>query len=90
MWQLKSNVDTDNVFEKIFEKAKYFRKVFKYKYFKFLNIKYKFILKKYLNTFNVWTHLIYYIFELDTLEYAPPWFWSVVIVMYLIMCIWNS
>ena len=27
--------------------------------------------------------------ELDTLLNMPPWFWSVVIVMYLIMCIWN-
>ena len=49
-------------FKKIFEQVKYFRKVFKYKYF-----------KKYLNTFkykciwpHVWTHLIYYSFE-----YAP-------------------
>ena len=27
--------------------------------------------------------------ELDTLLNMPPWFWSVVIVMYLMMCIWN-
>ena len=45
---VKRNVDNDNVFENIFENVKYFRKVFKYKYFLFLNYKY---LKKYLNTF---------------------------------------
>ena len=27
------DIDIDTVFEKIFEKVKYFRKVFKYKYF---------------------------------------------------------
>ena len=30
---------------KVFEKVKYFRKVFKYTYFKFLNIKYKYFKK---------------------------------------------
>ena len=32
-WVLENNVDTDSVFKKVFEKVKYFRKVFKYKYF---------------------------------------------------------
>ena len=35
---------------KVFEKVKYFRIVFKYKYFEFLNIKHKYFEKKYLNT----------------------------------------
>ena len=36
----EKNDDTDNVFEKIFEKVKCFRKVFKYKYVLFRNYKY--------------------------------------------------
>ena len=36
---------------KVFEKIKYFRKVFKYKYFSFLKVKYKYFKNKYLNTY---------------------------------------
>ena len=42
---------------KTFEKVKYFRKVFKYKYFQFLNIKYKFILKKVFKYFQIQMYL---------------------------------
>ena len=42
---------------KTFEKVKYFRKVFKYKYFYFLNIKYKFILKKVFKYFLIQMYL---------------------------------
>ena len=38
MWPWNRNAD--NVFEKVFEKVKYFRKVFKYKYFSFIKVKY--------------------------------------------------
>ena len=74
MWQWKRNVDTDNVFENIFEKVKYFRKVFKYKYFLFLN--YKYLTNIYiLSNTNVFDpYLTYYIFELDTLLNMPPGF----------------
>ena len=75
MWQWKRNVDTDNVFEQIFEKVKYLRKVFKYKYFLFLNYKY---LKKYLNTFKykcIWPPSdILHIWIGYSFEYAPPGF----------------
>ena len=47
---VKRNVDNDNVFENIFENVKYFRKVFKYKYFLFLNYKY---LKKVFKYFQI-------------------------------------
>ena len=42
MWSWNRNFDTDNVFEKVFEKVNYFRKVFKYKYFSFLKVNYKY------------------------------------------------
>ena len=50
----EKNDDTDNVFEQIFEKVKYFRKVFKYKYFVFLNYKY---LKKVFKYFQIQMYL---------------------------------
>ena len=59
MWQWKQNVDTDNIFEKVFEfKYKYFTKLFKY-----------YQIQMYLTTY-----LVYYIFELDTLLNDPPGF----------------
>ena len=45
MWSWNRNVDTDNVFENVFEYVEYFKNVFKYKYLSFLNVKYKYFEK---------------------------------------------
>ena len=47
MWSWNRNIDTDNLFEKVFENVKYFKRIFKYKYFSFLKVKYKSLKKEF-------------------------------------------